>query len=324
MTMSITFQEQSQNLIVVIRTAGERTLAACKSLLLDQIPERCVHVVSEKPFEATLRKTYEIGIESGDKWLMTLDADVFLRENAVSKLMTEAEVLPGYYFQIEGLVHDKLTGLYRKAGHRMYRTKYLKAALKHIPADNIEVRPEYSTLQKMGAIGFPSMEINSVFGVHDYEQYYRDIYRKAFVHANKHLVWLPRLVSRWKKLAANDDDFHIALRGLYDGLISLTDAKIDTRDYTEAAECAMGDLGLQEKPSLPDKEVDLKHVQSIIDAAGQPPDEKNTKSVEAKLERLKSRYARLGPLRIAPYLLGSLLCDLGTNIKRISEHRKAP
>jgi len=304
--------------------AGERSFQVCKHLLLKQIPENCVHVVSEMPFESALRKTYKIGIESGEKWLMTLDADVLLRKDAVSNLFSRAEALPEHFFQIEGLVHDKLTGMYRKAGHRIYRTKYLDTALRHIPVNNSEIRPEYVTLQRMEAIGFRSMEINTVFGVHDYEQFYRDVYRKAFVHANKHQVWLPKLISRWKELACEDDDFRIALRGLYDGLLSLAKVKIDVREYGEAADNALRDMGLQEKSEFPAYSIDFKRIEAILEDAGERlyDQKEKPRSMEAKLQRLRGRYYRLGALRLAPYFLGSLLCDIGSWIKQMAENDK--
>jgi hypothetical protein len=322
MAMSITLQEQSQNIIVVIRTAGERTLEACKAFVLKQIPMESVWVVDERPFEAALRKSYEIGIESSADWLMTVDADIFLREGAVSEVLSATDGLPEHFFQFEGHVYDKLTGMYRKAGHRMYRTKYLKTALQQIPAENTEIRPEYMTLQRMEAMGFPSMEIETVFGVHDYEQFYRDIYRKAFVHANKHQIWLPQLISRWKALSSIDGDFRIALRGLYDGLIGLTDVKLDPRNYVAEAEHAVADLGFQEKRALPANDINFNKIEAILTDAGMPPKNQKSKSLEARLERLESRYAQLGALRLAPYLFGSILCDLGAGIKRLVEKKR--
>lgn len=322
MTSPFNVAEQPLNISAVIRSAGERSLQACKALLVKQIPESCIHIVSEVPFESALRKTYEIGIESDDEWLMTLDADVFLRKGSVYKLFSEAEGLPGHYFQIEGLIHDKLTGMYRNAGHRMYRTKYLDTALKKIPEANTKIRPELTTLKRMETSGYPSKKIQTVFGLHDYDQFYCDIYRKAFIHANKHQIWISQLISRWKNLGTSDDDFRIALRGLYDGLISLANVKIDTRDYVEAAKKALGDLGLQEKPVLPVNTIGFKRIEAILADAGEIPNNQNNQSLEAKLERLKSRYARLGALRTVTYLFGATLSDIGAKIKKLVENGK--
>ena len=302
---------------MVIRSADERTFDACQAILLKQIPKECVWVVNERPFEAALRKTYEFGIESHADWLMTVDADVILRKSSVAELMSEAENLPMHYFQIEGLVHDKMTGMYRKAGHRLYRTRYLKTALRQIPDDSVALRPEFTTLQRMDSKGYPSIELNSVYGIHDYKQYYRDFYRKAFIHANKHQIWIPQLIGRWKNLAAHDDDFRIALRGLHDGMMSLAKVRIDARDYIEAAQNALQDLGLREKPELPAEEIDFKMVESTLAEAGQPPIGNSSKLVETRRARFRRRYSRLGLLRLAPYLLGSALCDLGGKVKQL-------
>jgi hypothetical protein len=204
----------NHKLIVVIRTVGERTFEACKALVVKQVPEELVYVVSEQPFELTLRRCYQIGIDSEAEWMMTLDADVLLREGAIEAFLSEAERLPPHYLQLEGLMFDKLSGIYRNVGHRMYRTQYLKTALQYIPANRTEIRPEDATLKKMGAIGFPSLIIPTVFGVHDYEQYYGDIYRKAFVHANKHSDKLTLFIERWKAHSPHDRDYLIAIRGL--------------------------------------------------------------------------------------------------------------
>ena len=139
----------SHKLIVVIRTVGERTFEACKALVIKQVPEALVYVVSEQPFEATLRHCYQIGIDSGAEWMMTLDSDVLLREEAIKNLLSEAERLPPQYLQLEGLLFDKLTGIYRNVGHRIYRTKYLDKALECIPPERSEIRPEDATLKKI-------------------------------------------------------------------------------------------------------------------------------------------------------------------------------
>ena len=319
MPPSLAHLHQPQKIIVVIRSAGERTVEACKASVLKQVRKECLYVVQECPFEAALQKTYEIGLESNADWLMTLDADVFLREDAVSKLLLEAEKLPAHYFHIEGLVHDKLTGMYRKAGHRLYRTKYLQTARQLIPRDGSEIRPEYAILQRMETKGFPSLEINAVFGIHDYEQFLRDIYRKAFVHAHKHPNWLPQLFTRFKHLANKQDDFRIALRGLYDGLLSFDEVKIDTRDFVGAADNALEELGLQEKEPMSIEEYDSRWVEEILAETGELPCSQDSNSLNAKLVRLKSRYDRLGTLRIVPYFFGAMLCDVGATIKRLVE-----
>jgi hypothetical protein len=239
------------DLVVVVRTAGERTVETSLQLLSAQLAGRPVVVVDERPFEAALRRSYEVGIERGASWTMTLDGDVLLREGAVAALLAEAQRMPTHYFQIEGRIFDKMTGTYRQAGHRIYRTALLPRALACIPPTGAAIRPEYTALQEMGRVGYPSRRVSLVVGLHDFEQYYRDIYRKAFVHARKHRERVPAMVERCLTGLSSDPDFRIILKGLYDGITRCDDVSIDTRRFetllppTWLAEC-----GLSEKAPM--------------------------------------------------------------------------
>jgi hypothetical protein len=308
------------DLIVVIRTVGERTFETCRNLVIQQIPENLVYIVSEQPFEATLRRCYEIGIASGAKWMMTLDADVLLRENAIQDFLTEAGKLPENYFQIEGLLHDKLTGLYRKVGHRMYRTKYLEKALECLPQPRETIRPEYTALLRMEQLGYLSLEIGTVFGIHDYEQYLNDIYRKAFVHAQKHPEWIPRFIEQWKEKADEDDDCRIALRGLYDGLMFTGKATIDKRDFIDNAKIALQNLNLSEKDQLTPGKADLNLVNSILLAVGIVPADRlpgqRVTNQLSRTQRMKEKYTQLGLTRFFIYSLGVVLSRVGELLKR--------
>jgi hypothetical protein len=306
----------SNNVVVVIRSSEERTFEACRELVMKQVPVNAVEIVRECPFEKALMRTYELGIRRGAKWTMTLDADVLLRETAVAGLVAEAEKLPDNYLQIEGLIHDKLTGLYRPAGHRIYRTQHLERCLKEIPHEGTEIRPEYETLQRMERLGFPSKRLGLVSGIHDYEQFYRDIYRKAYVHANKHQVWLAEMVTRWKQLTNEDDDFRFALRGLCDGLMALESPKIDPKVYSDHAATLLRDLQTAEKAKLETTRIDFAFVENVLNNAGAPPPvdvERNTNGA-----RLMSHYAHLGPLRMVAFLAGVALSRTGQLTKRLA------
>lgn len=310
---------QHSKITIVIRSSGERSIHACKNLVLQQDFNSEVHFVNEFPFESAIRKSYEIGLDAGNEWLMTLDADVLLREGAVTEFLSHAQNLPGNYFQIEGLVFDKLTGTYRKAGHRMYRTSFLKIALKQIPRTRTKIRPEFTTLMNMEALGYPSREINSVFGIHDYEQYYRDIYRKAYIHANKHQNWLPELIKRWKTMSTFDDDFRIALRGLYDGLMYLSKPYIDSRAYNELAYKAMYELSIEEKLPLNNTSVNFDYVYTILKNNEKNIQKHPTSSLNNKIGNLYKRYHKVGALKFILITFGYILCDIGNAIKRSFE-----
>ena len=305
------------DLVVVIRAAGERTFQVCQDLVRMQIPTDAVEIVNETPFEAALRKTYELGLQRGAKWTMTLDADVLLREGAVAELVAEAERLPPHFVQIEGLVHDKLTGRFRKAGHRIYRTSLLTKALQALPPAGSEIRPEFATLQRMEEWGFPSREVRLVVGIHDYEQDDCDVYRKAFVHANKHQNWLADMVFRSKSLSCADDDFRIALRGLCDGLVSTNTVRIDTAAYSSNAQTAISDLGIREKAPLNAGIADFSYVARALGDATIPLSRDD--NLRQTWSKLKLHHARCGTLRLIPLLFGTGLCRVGTALKVISK-----
>lgn len=301
----------ASNLIVVIRTAGERTFEPCKALVTKQVSEEKIFVVNERPFEAALRRCYQIGIDSEAEWMMTLDADVLLREGALEAFLTEAKQMPDHYLQVEGLIHDKLFGSYRRAGHRLYRTRYLRTALQNVPADGSELRPECSTLQRMASLGFPLMALDTVFGIHDYEQRFEDIYRKAFVHVHKHPEWIGLLAQRWKQHADGDPDFQIALRGLCDGLVSLEKARIDTRYFKQGAARAMETLGFREKAQPAREMSGFAFVQAVLEKAGPLPVLNSEEPRYSFVEKMRNHYCRIGAVKFLPFLAGATLSKVG-------------
>lgn len=305
----------ASGLVVVVRTAGERTFEACRALLLRQVPEQTVHVVDERPFEAALRRCYQIGIESGAEWMLTVDADVLVRDGAARELLGVAEQLPERYVQVEGRIHDKLKGGYREAGHRVYRVKHLAKALAAVPAPGEEIRPEFATLLRLSRLGHPSLKCETVFGIHDYEQFYRDLYRKALVHGQKHPQWLVEVLPRWKALAERDADFTVAIRGYCDGFQTFTKARIDTREYRDRAERALEELGLEEKDALGIDRGTLDMIAAL--QAGLLASEQGGGGDRATMQaRAAAGSRRLGGVRLGLFVLGSLFNRLGDRVQR--------
>ncbi len=304
------------DLVVVVRTAGERTAAICRALLLRQLPAGHLHLVDERPLEAALRRCYQIGIDSGAEWMMTVDADVLGRAGAVPDLLRRAIRMPQRYVQVEGRIRDKLRGGYREAGHRVYRTRYLSRALAALPRDGAEIRPEFATLERLSRQGYPSLKCGIRFGIHDYEQYYRDLYRKAFVHGQKHPHWTLEVLPRWKAQADHDPDFAIAMRGYCDGLQSATPARIDARRYADDAARAMHQLGLAEKAPLDDDPETLAAIEALqaVVLATAPDDEPAPAGA-----RLRALYRRFGVARAGLAVFGSWLNRLGDRARRAAE-----
>src|SRR6056297_1819677 len=122
-----------ENVIVIIRAAGERTEELCKKLILEQgIAEEYVKIIHEVPFSAALKKSYELGIESGKKWTFCVDADVLLRPHSVRKLTELADKQPENVCEIQGYMMDKFFGGIRRGGVHLYRSSLLPLVLQNI------------------------------------------------------------------------------------------------------------------------------------------------------------------------------------------------
>lgn len=203
----------------VIRSAGERTEAACNHLLSSQVSEENISVIHERPFTKALERTFEIGMQRGRPWTLVVDADVLIRDGAISQILEMAEQAEDNVFEVQGRMLDKLFGGARPCGLHLYRTALLPEAIDCIPAQGVTMRPETLVLRRMASRGYPWVQEEIVVGLHDYEQYYRDIYRKAFAHAHKHGRYVPHLESLWRRLAEEDPDYQVALWGLRAGQI---------------------------------------------------------------------------------------------------------
>jgi hypothetical protein len=240
---------------LVIRSAGERTASVCKRLAqLQGIRDKDITVVREVPFEAALRATYLTGLNAGKKWTATLDADVLLAEDSIAALLWDAEQMPSSYAQIEGRIFDKVTGIYRQAGHRIYRTSCLSFALEKIPALGTEIRPEFFVLQQLGQSGSPSRRVERLVGLHDFEQYYGDLYRKALLHSKKHASFVPRFLERCAMHMQADLDFAVILKGIQDGLLYSGSMAIDRRQFSDSVVgSALSELDLKEKREITDE-----------------------------------------------------------------------
>lgn len=239
------------SLHVVIRGCGERTLELSRVLVEEQLPPGCsVSLVSGVPFEATLTKCYQSGIAANKDWTVTVDADVLLAKRAVAKLVEAANEMPGNYVQLEAQVFDKLLGQYRKVGHRVYRTELLPELLEMVPEPGKQVRPESWAIKQVVQRGHPYRHVSNVVGLHDFEQSYVDLYRKAFTHAHKHQWLITPLVKRCAANLGKDADFLVILKGLWDGLLDSEPVAIDRQKFSDSAVAALETLGIAEKPEL--------------------------------------------------------------------------
>lgn len=256
-------KKEYRNVTVVIRSAHERTETLCRKLILDQhVPEEQVFTIHEVPFSSALKKSFQIGLEENRTWTYCIDADVLLHPRSVKKMTEIAEKERKNVCEVQGFVMDKFFGGPRQAGNHLYRTALLDKIIECIPEEGVDIRPERYTLGKMAKMGYTWKSVPLIVGLHDHEQYYFDIYRKAYVYGIKHLDRAELLIKNWRKNAERDPDYQVALKAFSDSLFSTRKAFIDRSQelYGEKFQA----LDILEKEELDPQKITLQMVENII------------------------------------------------------------
>lgn len=241
---------ENPNFIITIRAAGERTEKLCYDTVVKQAKGAEIVIIRQNPFKKALEECYRRGLNSSKKWLITVDADMILLPGSIELLLREAEKMPSHYLQLQGKIIDKITGNIRKAGPRIYRTSLLPSLLSASESFKDHIRPESRLITAHGEKGHPSRYIPVVTCLHDFEQYYKDIYRKAYVHAKKHSEFLPKMIKTSAEKQNEDLDYKVILKALWDGLSDVSSVlTADTRLFGEKSSSAIKAIGLKEKNS---------------------------------------------------------------------------
>lgn len=222
------------NVSVVVRSVGERTTAACHNALVGQVPPEHVTIIREVPFLNAVKRAFEIGIQQNLAWTLCADADVLPHGRAVHAMIEGAQQHDSSLYKFHGLLLDKFFGGARPVGMHLYRTAHLAEALELIDLHQKTLRPETWIMREMAKRGRGWRQLDLVLGLHDYEQYYRDIYRTAFVHAHKHNRQLPYIMALWRRLSNVDRDYQVALWGAQDGLAHAGEVQIDVRQFADS------------------------------------------------------------------------------------------
>ena len=247
-----------------MRSAGERTTELCERLIRRFAPDEHVRVIHERPFGAAVRKGFELGAASDLKWTCCIDADVLLLEEEIRKQLRLAETLDDNIFCVQGLVYGKFLPIRRPAGNHLYRNALVERAVPLIPSDGHALRPESVTTQAMKDQGYLTYQTNVVLGLHDYEQYYRDIYRKCFLHVNKHEEDLmPMVESHWRQHQATDRDYQVALLGALMGKVHEGTVYIDKHFQEAEGQQVLALKDIEEKSPLSWQEYTPETIRSI-------------------------------------------------------------
>ena len=248
---------KKNDITVIIRSAGERTLDACYQLLANIFEKEQIHIIEEVPFSKAVLRSLELGIEEKRPWFACVDADVLVHEEGVLNLLEYADNAPNEVFEIQGLILDKFFPVRRPAGNHLYRTKYAHRALSMIPKEGTTLRPEATLLKNMAQAGYPWMQCDAVVGIHDFEQYYADIFRKCFLQAHKHDYLFQHILDYWLLKSTTDKDFEVANLGALYGFSFKGEIRIDKSFQMDLAYYVFNIIGISEKKHLEDLPVSM-------------------------------------------------------------------
>lgn len=234
---------------LIQRHAGERTQELGLQLAEAEYGFSAASAISAGPFPDTLARALEVAAESDARWTIMLDGDVLVLPGSIRRLIDLADRYPNNHFVISASVLDKFFGTVRPGGIRAYRTRLIPKALADRRwADRI--RPETALMMGMAERGNPSHSTCLLAGIHDFEQYYTDVFRTAVVQGVKFRSRIPRLIARWERCAKTDADFLVAIAGARHGL-SLDDVRLDAALFRASSDETLDRLGLREKTPLP-------------------------------------------------------------------------
>lgn len=218
------------NLIIIHN--GERTLKEC---ITEAEKQATVHLISEKPFSVSLRKTWELMVENKWEWAALMAADQILKPGAMKILQEAIHGTGRNIFRISSYGYDHLLMRDRMMAPCLYNVKYLKNALKLDFYSHIQ--PESFVLHEMNKQGFPFKIIADNLSVHDRGQYYRHIYNKGKAEAAKIMKYIVNNGVIQDLIYSEDNDHKVFLLGIFDYITKTT------RTPNEAIES----LGLKEK-----------------------------------------------------------------------------
>lgn len=249
---------------LIVRACGERTTQEAIRILGEVFPNQTVQVVTGIPFATTLRRSLEIGIDENKTWTLCIDADVAVLKRGIKQLLAVARLQPVNVFEIQGLVIDKFFGFARPCGNHLYRTSFLKEAVKHVPDSKGTLRPEFTMIKKMETKGKLHVQLPTIVGIHDFEQFYVDVYRKCHLQSKKHTYLADQLMARWKRLKNLDADFRVATHAFREGLDQAGIVSVDKNEAEEQRVESLANIGVSEKGLLPEGSISDEYIYKIV------------------------------------------------------------
>ncbi len=230
------------DLQVIILATGERT-AEVAEFLAKKETENVVVINDERPFAEKLKEGFAY---NNNKWAIMSNGDLLIKPGAIKSLYEYAEKHEDEIFAAYGIIDCKFLGK-RYASPKIYKTSFFPA-LKEAVKDTI--RPEASAIGGLKKDGKKLHEINLLTAIHDYEQYYADIYIKGYVFGVKFYEHVMKYrFGLWEQQKRHDPDIQVVIKGFEDGVKHKGELKIDRAFFDKAK--ILSNLKIEEKKPIP-------------------------------------------------------------------------
>lgn len=220
---------------VAIRATDERTLPLLKEQLSRQIANGdCLKVFNEaESFVHKMERVFAWCIGQGKSISLIVDADILLRPGAVPIIRRQFRQTPAHYSGFGVQVFDRFFQRPKFRGLHVYRTAHLAHYREGLPAVQSSLRPETDLKKIVAQKGFPHSNEQVKFyvaGLHDYYQWYRDIYFKMMVRSHRS----PEQIDSHYFPRDESYEYYVAEKGLAAGQkrqdISLNKLLIDMKE----------------------------------------------------------------------------------------------
>ncbi|MGA8262216.1 MAG: hypothetical protein WB783_18580 [Arenicellales bacterium] len=210
-------------------------------------------IIRENTHYAAVEKTYEIGLDNGRDWTFSVDADVILEPRMVERVLDDLFSSSEDVRVAHPGVIDKLYRLKRWAGIQIYRTDSLEElrGIFKLKKQQRQLKIEGACISELRGRGRKVAFMKRVVGLHDYYQYYRDLYRKFYLNAIRNQEMNRQAMRLWSYWCRFDDDYRVALAAMEKALEESRDLTNSVNDFSrEEINETLDRLNLKEKPEM--------------------------------------------------------------------------
>lgn len=237
----------------IVRAVGERTEDLCIDLVRRYREKGgSLSVVREQTHADAVEKTLLTAADQGNRWVVVVDADMLLYPNALKNMKDELEAMHSGASVVHFAVSDKLYRM-KRWGVTVFRRDAATEGLQLLQGlrSGRNLKIERALIKKLQEAGRVVTFSRTDVALHDFYQYYTDLYRKAYLNAIRNPAITSRARRCWKRMARVDPDYAVILKGSDDAANDPRQLSNSRADFDPSMLAAkIRSMGLEEKKPL--------------------------------------------------------------------------